>query len=609
VTHSLCLVALGFVSLHVLGVPPLPTAQLPSESGTARIAGVVVTVNGTAEPSPARRAIVTLSGDALAIGRSVITHDDGRFVLDGLPAGRFTLAATKPAYLRAVSGATRPGRAGVPLALEAGQRVTGLTLTLVRGAAISGVIRDPGGEAIFGVTVSAMRVLPDGTLTTAATIPSDDRGAYRLFGLPAGDYYVSAAHSRISGNEVIEPSVDQIDRRLAALRARRARPTLSARAPAPASAPEPLPTSSFAPVFHPQAFSPADAQRIALGAGDDRIGVDIVFYRVRSVTVSGVLAGAPASGPVQITMRASGPSLQTAGVTPVLRGRPDGDGPFEFGGVIPGRYVITARTAPGTRPILFSRAEVEVAGGSVNGVALVMQPAFHLKGRIVFDTTRLKPPADLSAIQVMAESIPGASVGGAGGGGRGTSTTIVPTTDAQGNFDVDGIIPGQYRIGTSLGTDPAGWWLRSVMINGRDVLDAPLLVEASTPLSGAVITFSDRHTELSGQLQAPAGRGASDYFIVVFPDDRTMWRPGARRIRATRAGTDATYVFRDLPPGTYRLAAATDVSSDDLIDPAFFESLLPSTVVITLGDGERRTQSLRIGGSDVLEHAAPTPAR
>jgi uncharacterized protein (DUF2141 family) len=121
------------------------------------------------------------------------------------------------------------------------------------------------------------------------------------------------------------------------------------------------------------------------------------------------------------------------------------------------------------------------------------------------------------------------------------------------------------------------------------------------------ITFSDRHTELSGQLQAHAGREASDYF-VVFPDDRTMWRSGARRIRASRASTDATYVFRDLPPGTYRLAAATDVSSDDLIDPAFFEFLLPSTVVITLGDGERRTQSLRIGGSDVLHSALP-PAR
>jgi hypothetical protein len=142
----------------------------------------------------------------------------------------------------------------------------------------------------------------------------------------------------------------------------------------------------------------------------------------------------------------------------------------------------------------------------------------------------------------------------------------------------------------------AAYPLRSAVVGGRDVLDIPIQIEPSTALSGAVLTFSDRHTQLSGTLEVPAGRSASEYFIVVFPEDRSMWRPRARRIQSARAGTDGAYVVRDLPPGTYRLAALIDLGPDDLIDPAFFEALLAASIRFTLGDGEQKTQGLKVGG-------------
>jgi hypothetical protein len=40
-----------------------------------------------------RLAIITLSGDALGLSRTVITDDDGRFVFANLPAGRYSLSA------------------------------------------------------------------------------------------------------------------------------------------------------------------------------------------------------------------------------------------------------------------------------------------------------------------------------------------------------------------------------------------------------------------------------------------------------------------------------------------------------------------------------------
>jgi hypothetical protein len=169
-------------------------------------------------------------------------------------------------------------------------------------------------------------------------------------------------------------------------------------------------------------------------------------------------------------------------------------------------------------------------------------------------------------------------------------------TDANGNFIIDDVLPGVYRIATSLPTDPDGWWLRSAVVNGRDVLDVPIEIEPATPLAGARLTFSDRRTQLSGRVEAPEGRSASEYFIVVFPEERTLWRPRARRIYSVRAGTDGAYIVLGLPPGAYRLAALSDVAPDDLFDPAFFDALLPTSIRFTLDDGEQKTQSLRVGG-------------
>jgi hypothetical protein len=51
-----------------------------------------------------------------------------------------------------------------------------------------------------------------------------------------------------------------------------------------------------------------------------------------------------------------------------------------------------------------------------------------------------------------------------------------------------------------------------------------------------------------------------------------------------------------LPSGDYLLCALTEYEPAQLNDPAFLEQLVPASVRITLADGEKRTQDLRIGG-------------
>ena len=109
------------------------------------------------------------------------------------------------------------------------------------------------------------------------------------------------------------------------------------------------------------------------------------------------------------------------------------------------------------------------------------------------------------------------------------------------------------------------------------------------------MTFTDRPSSLSGTLQDATGRIAPGYYVVVFSTDKSFWRAGARRLpEPARVATDGTFRFTNLPAGTYHLVALIEVSQSDLSDEAFLEALKPSAVLITLAEGEQKTQPLII---------------
>jgi hypothetical protein len=166
---------------------------------------------------------------------------------------------------------------------------------------------------------------------------------------------------------------------------------------------------------------------------------------------------------------------------------------------------------------------------------------------------------------------------------------------ADGTFEVTSIAPGSYVL-TALLPPELGktWSLRSAMSGGRDLLDSPLEFVPGIDLTGVVLTVSDKHTEISGQLQTSAGQPATEYFVIVFSTDRANWRRGARRLQSVRPGSDGRFVVRDLPAGDYLVAALSDLDPAEWQDPAFLDQVAPSGVKVTLAEGEKKTQDLRI---------------
>ena len=144
-----------------------------------------------------------------------------------------------------------------------------------------------------------------------------------------------------------------------------------------------------------------------------------------------------------------------------------------------------------------------------------------------------------------------------------------------------------------------GWWLRSAIIDGKDILDEPYTLDPSAPVPTVVLTLTDRHSSLSGAFQDATGRATSDVTVLVFSANPAWWGQTSRRVRVQRPGTDGTYSFVDLPPGDYVLAAVTDVEEGAWKDPAFLRSLVVGGVRVTIGEGEQKTQDLRIGRATI----------
>ncbi len=173
-----------------------PPAQTVSAAGTAVLSGSLVI--DESDPHPVRRAVIHLAGREGSSTRLAATDDDGRFVLAHVPAGSYSLWASKPGYVTTYYGSRHPGRGpGVPIAIADGGRLS-VSLRMLHGAAITGTIADEHGRPVSNLPVQAVQMeahqaavaLP--STTPAASASTDDRGIYRIYGLAPGTYLVAA---------------------------------------------------------------------------------------------------------------------------------------------------------------------------------------------------------------------------------------------------------------------------------------------------------------------------------------------------------------------------------------------------------------------------------
>jgi hypothetical protein len=377
----------------------------------------------------------------------------------------------------------------------------------------------------------------------------------------------------------------------------------------------------YSPVFYPGTALEHEAVAVTIGPGQEVSGIDITVRLVPTARVEGVLIGPTGQPAARASMSLVGGS-STSTTNYSIRLFPDGR--FQAFNVAPGRYSITARLieeparpapVPGAPPpppvalnsaaaprlTLWAQQDIQVNGEDLAGLSLQLSEAMTLSGRVVFEGKTQKLP-DLATVRVSLEAV---TINRLGFSAR---PSIL---DANGNFTIEGVTPGKYRLsasvpgpqGTSVNMPTAAslpaspaWAIKSSVVNGRDTLDYPVEIQGGQHVAGAVITLTDQITELSGTIVDAAGAPVPDLTVVVFSTDRAFWSTTSRRVRAPYRSADGKYKITPLLPGEYYLAVVTEIEPGDWGDPAFMEQLAAAAIKITVSEGEKKVQDVRVGG-------------
>jgi hypothetical protein len=513
-----------------------------------------------------------------------------------------------------------------PIELADGERVTDWRVRLPKLSSLSGTLRDETGDPVVGTDVIlARRSVVNGRQSwqPAGRARSDDRGMYRLGSLQAGDFVVCAcSRDPIPFDGTLLTTLGSEPLQLMNVAAR----ALSVGSDA-VSLDNTLRT--YAPAFYPNSATLARAAKVTIAPGDDKTGVDITLQLVRATRVSGIVVGA--QGPVQAaTMRLVPEADAEAGaslffLSPMLV-QPDGR--FDFTSVPPGQYrlVIVHRPdvplngpsgaamafagsrgitqpAPGavmsaggpaaTTPPLWASEPIAVGENGVTGVAVMLNRALAVSGRVQWIGGAPQPPAQMLnrasiILQPLSQADPLASMGG----------TAVGRFSPDATFQVPGALPGKYIITANV--LPGFPTLKSIMIGGQDLTDLPLEV-GEKDLSDVVITYVDTPMASLGVTVsgAPATAAADQDSILVFPADRRYWtEPAAARRRFRQIGVPPKSAATapttpELPAGDYFAVYASVLDAIDWMEPTKLETLSRRAQRVTVGDTGKASVEVR----------------
>jgi hypothetical protein len=535
-------------------IPQAPPRDSAPRTGTARIRGRVVAAD---TGQPLRKAQVRATAAELRENRLATTDDNGVYDIKELPAGRYQLIATKGSFVQLQYGQARPFEPGKPLEVADGQTIDKVDFNLPRGAIITGRVVDEVGEPTIDVQVAVMRyqyIQGRRQLVSAGrSATTNDIGEYRIFGLPPGQYYVSATF-RIGNPFDIAASSDR---------------------------------SGYAPTYHPGTASVAEAQRLTVELGQTRTGIDVVLSPTRLARITGTAVGSDGKPVTAGTLLVAQTSL--GGFSMVSGGQFRPDGTFTISNVAPGEYTILATPASMALSLLAGGASeristtVTVAGEDINGLRLTGVKASTVTGRVILPEAT--PGAiGASTIQLTAtDARPTPPVPLAGGGLGQVSDDFTFEMKVQ---------PGLQLI--RLGPQVPGVTLKAVRLNGTDVTDTGIEFRPNEDVSGVEIELTTQVSELSGMVADAHGQTVKDYSVVVFPRDSTRWTPGSRYFGGGRPDQDGRFKVRKLPPGDYYAIALDYLEPGSGTDPELLERIRDRATPFSMTDGGVQTVDLKL---------------
>lgn len=492
----LAMLVLTATSAVAQGQSPNPPRTKPGS-----ITGTVVNENG----QPLQNVVVYVRAfSSIRNVQAAVSDSEGKFEVSGLEPQPYQVFARHTVY------SLRPREDGAPNQYHIGDSVR---LVMMKGGVITGTVTTRTGEPVIGVRV---RVTPVPSGDPIPERPTDDRGVYRIYGLPGGKYVVSAG-----GGGGFYPE-DPYD----------------------------LDTPTYSP-----ASTRDTAAEIPVRLGEETTNVDIRYRGEPGRTVSGTVSNAPTGVMGVLVSLSSG----EGGSQMNAIGAPQSDG-FIIYGVDDGDYTVIARTMQTSGEWLISQPQrISIRGADVTGIELALKSLASVSGQVVLEElktkecgTREAPVITETLVSAWHKQDEAAKAMPSFVWGMGTPASA----DAQGNFKLQNLAPSDYYFVTRF---PAKtWYLKSVLLTSpaaKKVVDATHVwtTVKSERIAGLKLTLAEGAASLNGQVALAEGEALPEKFSVYLVPAEKESSDDVLRFYATEVNPDGKITLNNLAPGRYWL--------------------------------------------------------
>jgi hypothetical protein len=566
---------------------PLPGAQVTLQGGaadpqalqvllnTAASQGIVVTpapgastsdiIQAMADAAAARGfplSVANLQSQLASLSGktppTTTTDRDGMFTFKDVAAGSYAVRIQKEGFFGKPEGGVYQPTAAIDVRVLP-KETAKANLSMVPGAIVGGRIYDANGQVMSNANVQIFTVayaFGHAVLAPLVAKVTDDRGEYRLFWVPPGDYYLA----------------------------------VTPRPPAPAPG---VPASTLTvKTFYPGVTDIGQARLVSIRGGEDMGGMDIGIRNAQAFKVSGQISsllpppappqlGAPGVNGAVLMLLNRDPvapddgGTRAAGTVPLL----PTTGKFELANVLPGAYELFARVSDpsvastGAPAFAWGRARFEVRDNDVSNISITVPPSVEVRGTAAATGAAKIPPNTRVTL------LPGdATV-------KHPAYQLVFTRSGlvapDGAFSVPAVLEGHYRVAGVAGLGP-DLYLADVRQGAMSVFDLGFGVSTRSNDPIQVVIASGAGT-VEGVVRESALKGFPGANVVLVPE--ASRRENLALYFPATSDASGRFVIRGVPPGDYKLFAWESIRPFSYQNSAFLAKHEERGRLVHVGQG------------------------
>ncbi len=441
-----------------------------------------------------------------------MTDVDGNYRIADLPAGNYQVSPIAPAFV--ISDVNSFGMRGKRLILNEGEEVQGIDFSMDRGGVVTGKVTLADGRPAVEERVNvvpAEQTDHQMSMTSSGTVfQTDDRGIYRVFGLPSGKYkiFVGQGSDTFFGRYAGRPM--------------------------------------YARTFYTDIANPAEPKVVEVGEGAEATNIDITIAEsIKGFAATAIVIDSETNKPIANLrfglQKVSGE--RTDFISPSVQS--DRLGKFRFENLQPGKYSIVNMPQPNS-DMRGDSVPFEIVDQDVTGLMVKALRGASLSGTLVIEGIH-KKNVESKITQFRLHAYNRSEAGGSG-------FVEWSPINSDGSFRISGMQAGvaQFHLSAQDRSLMTGYFISSVEREGV-VVPGGVEIRPGEQISGLRVIVGFASGTIKGTVKLESGplpTGSRVSIRLVNPADPSFFQHPEVDARGR-------FILEGIPAGSYDLHVYT----------------------------------------------------